>query len=62
MQVDAQREDARLGALDRYDILDTPCEESFDRVTRLVKRIFAVSMSTVTFIDGHRQWFKSRSG
>lgn len=52
----------RLGALERYDILDSPREEVFDRVTRLVRRFFDVPMSTITFIDGHRQWFKSRDG
>lgn len=56
------QEQARLAALDRYDLLDTPPEESFDRVTRLTRRVFNVGMSTVTLIDGHRQWFKSRQG
>ena len=55
-------EDGRLGALGRYDILDTPREEAFDRITRLTRRIFRVAMSTVTFLDAHRQWFKSREG
>jgi diguanylate cyclase (GGDEF)-like protein len=55
-------EQARLAALDRFDLLDTPPEESFDRVTRLTRRLFNVSMSTVTLIGGHRQWFKSRQG
>jgi diguanylate cyclase (GGDEF)-like protein len=62
MQVEAQREQERLAALDRCDILDTPAEESFDRITRLTKRVFGVSIATVTFIDGHRQWFKSQIG
>lgn len=58
----AIHEGERLAALDRYDILDTPPEESFDRITRLVCRLFDVPMSTVTLLDGHRQWFKSRAG
>jgi diguanylate cyclase (GGDEF)-like protein len=52
----------RLAALERYDVLDTPPEESFDRITRLTRQIFDVPISTVTLIDGHRQWFKSRQG
>jgi len=52
----------RLDALARYDVLDTPPEECFDRITRLVTRIFDVPTSTITLIDGHRQWFKSRQG
>lgn len=55
-------EQARLAALDRYDILDTPQEEAFDRITRLIRRIFDVPMSTISLIDAHRQWFKARSG
>ena len=57
-----EREQARLDALDSYDILDTPAEEAFDRITRLVRSIFDVPISTVTFLDGHRQWFKSYPG
>ena len=59
---DTTREQARLDALARYDVLDTPPEEAFDRLTRLARRIFGVSMSTISFIDGHRQWFKSQQG
>ena len=55
-------EQERLTALESYDVLDTPSEEAFDRVTRRVRSIFGVSMSTVTLIDGHRQWFKSQQG
>ncbi|MCJ2035794.1 sensor domain-containing diguanylate cyclase [Methylobacterium sp. J-068] len=58
----ARIDDERLAALDRYDILDTPQEEGFDRITRLTRRILDVPMSTIALIDGHRQWFKSRSG
>lgn len=58
----SDRDTARLATLARYDVLDTPPEESFDRITRLARRLFGVSMSTVTFLDGHRQWFKSRQG
>ena len=52
----------RLASLDRYDILDTPSEEAFDRITRLTRRVFDVPMSTLTLVDDHRQWFKSRQG
>jgi diguanylate cyclase (GGDEF)-like protein len=61
-QPNACNEQDRLAALDNYDVLDTPREEAFDRVTRLVRSIFGVSMSSVTLIDGHRQWFKSQQG
>jgi GAF domain-containing protein len=63
MQTDTDAaQDSRLLALAKYDILDTPPEEAFDRITRLTARVFNVPMSTVTFLDGHRQWFKARHG
>jgi len=63
MQGEAQlKEQDRLDSLDRYDVLDTPSEEGFDRITRLTRRYFGVSMSSITFTDGHRQWFKSQQG
>jgi diguanylate cyclase (GGDEF)-like protein len=62
LHADPCNEQQRLAALDNYDVLDTSPEEAFDRVTRIVRGIFGVSMSTVTLIDGHRQWFKSQQG
>ena len=52
-------EPGRLAALAEHDILDTPPEEAFDAITRLAARICAAPMSTITLIDGNRQWFKS---
>ncbi|PZR84117.1 MAG: hypothetical protein DI537_33635 [Stutzerimonas stutzeri] len=59
---DPAREQERLDALAGYNILDTAPEESFDRLTRLARRLFGVEMSTISFLDAHRQWFKSRQG
>lgn len=55
-------EAGRQAALDRYEIVDTPSEEAFDRITDLVRTVLRVPMSTVTLIDHDRQWFKSRAG
>ncbi|MFC3690739.1 sensor domain-containing diguanylate cyclase [Chenggangzhangella methanolivorans] len=52
----------RLAALMRYDIIDTPPEERFDRITRLAQKIFRTSMVTISLLDARRQWFKSRIG
>ncbi|WP_225710733.1 hypothetical protein [Bradyrhizobium semiaridum] len=40
----------------QLDVLDTPRELAFDRLTSLCRKTFRVPMSTLTFIDGHRQW------
>jgi diguanylate cyclase (GGDEF)-like protein len=55
-------EDDRLATLDRYDILDSPREQAFDRITRLTKRLFQVRFVMITLIDSHRAWAKSAQG
>ena len=55
-------EAARLRALLEYDILDSPAEASFDRITQMVGEILAVPIVLVSFVDRDRQWFKSRFG
>ena len=58
----ASAEKVRLENVERLDVLDTPKEESFDRITRLAQKVFQVPTVVVTIIDGHRSWFKSCYG
>lgn len=58
----ALNEEARLAALYELELLDTPDEPAFDRVTRLVTQLLNVPISTITLIDAERQWIKSRVG
>lgn len=55
-------EEARLAALYAFEILDTAPEEAFDRIARIAKTILQVPITTITFVDRDRQWFKSRHG
>jgi EAL domain-containing protein (putative c-di-GMP-specific phosphodiesterase class I)/GGDEF domain-containing protein len=55
-------EEARLDALHRLKLLDTPESESFDRITRMACQIFGLPISAVSLTDHDRQWFKSRVG
>jgi GAF domain-containing protein len=55
-------EDERLAALRALELLDTPQEERFDRITRTATRLFKVPISLVTLVDEDRQWFKSCFG
>ena len=55
-------EPERLAALRRYEILDTPPEDVFDRVTQLAASLFAVPRAFISFVDADRQWFKARVG
>jgi two-component sensor histidine kinase len=52
----------RLAAVRRYDILDTPPDGAFDRVTRIAARLFDVPISIVSVVDSDRIWFKSHHG
>jgi len=52
----------RLETLARYDVLDTPPEREFDRITRLVAQLLDVPIALVTLLDEDRQWFKSCVG
>jgi len=55
-------EEARLAALERYDLLDTPPEGAFDRITSLASRVLGMPVSTVSIVDRDRIWFKSHHG
>ncbi len=55
-------EPERLAALCRLEVLDTPPEEAFERITSLAARLFSVPISVVSLIDQDRQWFKSCYG
>ncbi|TWT42093.1 Sensory/regulatory protein RpfC [Phycisphaerae bacterium RAS1] len=55
-------ETCRLEALRGLQILDTPTEESFDRIVRLAARIFDVPVAQISLIDQQREWFKAQCG
>jgi diguanylate cyclase (GGDEF)-like protein len=64
MQIPAKpaNEAARIATLQSLNILDTPPEERFDRLTRLARRLFDVPVALVSLVDSDRQWFKSADG
>src|SRR5688500_12264172 len=63
MLIPAPRDEAqRLAALHRYEILDTPPEQALDDITRLAAHVSDTPLALITFVDSHRQWFKSRIG
>jgi signal transduction histidine kinase len=52
----------RLHAVRRYDILDTPPDGAYDRITELAARLFQVPIAIVSIVDSDRIWFKSHHG
>jgi len=49
-------------ALRRYEIVGTPPEPNFDRITKLAASIFGLPVCTLSFLDQDRFWFKSKFG
>jgi GAF domain-containing protein len=55
-------EASRIAALNRYAILDTEPEQSFDDLVTLAAHICKTPMAMLSLVDEHRQWFKSKVG
>jgi hypothetical protein len=52
----------RVAALHRYDLLDSPPDGGFDRITALAARSVDMPVAVVALADSDRLWFKSRMG
>jgi excisionase family DNA binding protein len=55
-------EAARLRAVGRTGLLDTPPEPAFDRITWLASLIAGTPVSLISLLTSSRQWFKSHQG
>ncbi|MGR3453980.1 sensor histidine kinase [Pseudooceanicola sp.] len=55
-------EKARLSAVSRYAVLDTPPDGAFDRIARLAARMLEVPIAIISIVDEDRIWFKSHEG
>ena len=55
-------EPARLDALRRLELLDTPPDERFERLVRVASTALGLPMAVVSLIDADRQWFKAEVG
>ncbi len=55
-------EEGRIIALDKYAILDTDPEQSFDDLTLLASYVCKTPIALISLVDEDRQWFKSRVG
>jgi serine/threonine protein kinase len=55
-------ESERLEAVRRYNLMDTPPDAEFDRITSLAVRLFNVPIAAMSIVDDQRIWLKSRQG
>jgi GAF domain-containing protein len=55
-------EKERQANLDSLEVLDTPAEERYDRITRIAWRALDIPIVLISLVDRDRQWFKSAQG
>ena len=59
---EAPPEPARLAAVRRTALLDTPREEAFDRLTRLAARLLGTQVALISLVEDDRQFFVGATG
>lgn len=55
-------EEARLAALFRQELLDSPEEEDLNNLVKLATQLCGSDISLISLVDNHRQWFKASYG
>lgn len=58
----ASSESARLDAVLRTGLVDSPPDPELDEIVRLAAETLQVPISLITLLTGDRQWFKARWG
>lgn len=56
------KEQKRIEALYKYELLDTPPDGSFNKLAELAAKIFNVPIAIISLVDVDRIWFKSHYG
>ncbi len=60
--MNSDAEEKRLAALRKYDILDSPPDGAFDRITAVAASLFSAPIAIISLVDHDRIWFKSHHG
>lgn len=61
-EVNSSYESNRINALKKLEILDTPPDGNFDKITKMAAQLLDMPIAIVTLVDIDRIWFKSRYG
>jgi GAF domain-containing protein len=56
------RNPSRVAVMRRLELLDSPTERAFDRLTQLASKVLNAPVSLVSLVDADRQFFKSFVG
>lgn len=59
---DVLTDPVRLAKIHDLELVDTPAEEVFDRLTRLAARLIPSPIALISIVDNERQFFKSAFG
>ena len=59
---DPSYETERLRVLNALELMDSPAEPFFERITRLAVRTLGMPIAYISLVDDKRQWFKSQIG
>ena len=57
-----QDEEARLEALERLHVLDSPEEPDFDDLALIASEVCGTPIALISLVDANRQWFKAKVG
>lgn len=60
--LDREREERRVAALNRYDLIDRPAEPAFEDIVHMAASVCEVPICVIAILDDHRSWIVSRVG
>ena len=55
-------EKERLVALGKFNILNSPAEESFNHIAHMIARVFNVPIALISFVSKEEVFFKANFG
>jgi hypothetical protein len=60
--LDGPEEQARLNAVRRYQLVDEPVEDTYERIAFVAAALFDTPVATVSLVEQHRVWLAAAYG